>query len=90
MRLSDDLKSSKWIHLKGWLFLLLAAIASFGILIQNLSWQNALLLAIGLWAACRWYYYMFYVIEKYVDTGFKFAGLGSFVRYMIGRKNLKK
>ena len=90
MRLSDDLKNTQWIHFKGWLFLALAALASAGILLQNPSWQNVFLLAICLWAACRWYYYMFYVIEKYVDPGFKFAGLGSFVRYMIGRKNLKK
>ena len=81
MRLFGDLKSSVAIHIKGWLFLVLAIIASIGLLIQNLSWQNLTLLGIALWAACRWYYYMFYVIAKYVDPSFKFAGLGSFLRY---------
>lgn len=90
MRLSDDLQSSKWIHIKGWLFLVLAALASFGLLLQNFSWQNLALLCIGLWAACRWYYYMFYVVEKYVDPSYKFAGLGSFLRYLIGQKNQPK
>ncbi|MEI7985503.1 MAG: hypothetical protein WCI55_07725 [Armatimonadota bacterium] len=64
MRFFGDLKSSVAIHLKGWLFLVLAIIASIGLLIQNPSWQNLALLAIALWSACRWYYYMFYVIEK--------------------------
>jgi len=90
MRLFGDLKSSVAIHLKGWLFLVLAIIASMGLLIQNPSWQNLALLGIALWAACRWYYFMFYVIEKYVDPSFKFAGLSSFLRYQFDKKNDRK
>lgn len=89
MRLTDDLKTANSIHFKGWLFLLLAIIASVGLLFQNLTWQNAALLVIALWAACRWYYYMFYVIEKYVDPNFKFAGLTSVIRYLYSRKESK-
>ena len=85
MALHRDLKSPLWIHLKGWLFLVLAIIAGAGLLIQNPSLQNVALLLISLWAACRWYYYMFYVIEKYVDPDFKFAGLTSVLRYIATR-----
>lgn len=81
-----DLSNPVWIHVKGWLFFLLAVIASVGLLVQVLSWQNVALLAIALWAACRWYYYMFYVIEKYVDSEFKFAGLTSVLRYLATKK----
>ena len=90
MQLFGDLKSAGVIHIKGWLFLVLAIIASIGLLIQNPSWQNLALLAIALWAASRWYYYMFYVIEKYVDPSYKFAGLGSFLRYCIAKESKKK
>ena len=86
MKLFGDLKSAGVIHMKGWLFLVLAITASVGLLIQNPSWQNIALLAIALWAACRWYYYMFYVIEKYVDPNFKFAGLSSFFRYQLSKR----
>jgi hypothetical protein len=86
MQLFGDLKSAKAIHTKGWLFLVIAIIASTGLLIQILSWQNVVILAIALWSACRWYYYMLYVIEKYVDPSFKFAGLGSFFRYMLNKR----
>jgi hypothetical protein len=86
MRLSDDLSNPAWIHLKGWLFLLLAVIASVGLLIQNPSWENLAFLGIALWGACRWYYYMFYVIEKYVDPSYKFSGLSSLLGYLYKQK----
>ena len=35
-------------------------------------------LALVIWCFCRFYYFAFYVIERYVDPGYKFSGLGSF------------
>jgi len=81
MRLTDDLTSPKAILAKGWLFLVLGVLAGASVVVLTLNWQVAALLAITVWAFCRWYYFMFYVIEKYVDPSFRFAGLGSFLRY---------
>jgi len=86
MRLTDDLTDSRAILAKGWLFLLLGLMAGGALLSLAFTWKVALLLAITVWAFCRWYYFMFYVIEKYVDPSFKFAGLGSFVRYTLARR----
>jgi len=83
MRLTDDLTSPRAILAKGWLFLVLGLLAAGSLLALHLSWETALLLTIALWAFCRWYYFMFYVIEHYVDSNYKFAGLGSFVRYLL-------
>jgi len=45
------------------------------------------LLAVAVWGFCRSYYFAFYVIERYVDPGYRFSGLGSFVLYVVrGRK----
>lgn len=82
MRLTDDLTSSKAILVKGWLFLFLGVLAGAGLLIQNFSWQKCGLLLIATGAFCRWYYFMFYVIQNYVDPSYKFDGLTSFVRFM--------
>lgn len=82
MRLTDDLQSLRLILLKGWLFLLLGMMAAGSLLVLHPAWDVALLLAIALWAFCRWYYFMFYVIEHYVDPSYRFAGLGSFLRYL--------
>jgi hypothetical protein len=46
-------------------------------------------MAIAIWAFCRAYYFAFYVIEHYVDSSFKFAGLGSFVRHCLQRAEIK-
>ena len=42
-----------------------------------------LLLAVAVWCFCRAYYFAFYVIEHYVDENYKFAGLWSFVKYLL-------
>jgi hypothetical protein len=45
-----------------------------------------LLLALAVWAFCRFYYFTFYVIERYVDPTFRFSGFGSFVCYLLKKK----
>ena len=78
-----DLKNPKLIWLKGWLFLFAGLLASAGLLFEAFSWKVALLLAVAVWCFCRFYYFAFYVIERYADPGYRFAGLGSFVSYAI-------
>jgi hypothetical protein len=80
-----DLKTAGWIHVKGWLFLVMGVIAAALILVEAPTLKVALLLTIAVWAFCRFYYYAFYVIEKYVDSSFKFAGLGSFLKWWLTR-----
>ena len=76
-----DLTSATWIKVKGILFLLLGVAAAALLVWENPSWRIALLLALAIWCFCRFYYFAFYVIEKYVDASYKFSGLLSFIRY---------
>ena len=46
--LLGDLKNPLWIHFKGWLFLLLAGIASVCLLVQHPTLANVVLLAIAI------------------------------------------
>lgn len=80
-----DLKSKKLIYLKGFLFLFGGIIASIIILLEHPSWKVAAMLAIAIWFFCRAYYFAFYVIEHYVDSDYKFAGLWSFVKYLLNK-----
>ncbi|MCH2181989.1 MAG: hypothetical protein MK108_08290 [Mariniblastus sp.] len=82
-----DLKNPKWIYGKGFLFLVILIVASGLILYEAGSWKIGLLLALAIWAAARLYYFMFYVIEHYVDQDYKFAGISSFLQYLVTRKN---
>jgi len=82
-----DLKNSRLIHFKGWLFLLLGFVSGGVLVAQSLDYKEALLLVICVWSFCRFYYYAFYVVEKYVDPGYRFSGLLSFASYFLRRKN---
>jgi hypothetical protein len=81
-----DLSNPFWIKLKGILFLLIGLVAAVLVLLDNPKWQTAGLLALAIWSFCRFYYFAFYVIEKYVDPTYKFSGLISFARYLFKRR----
>ena len=81
-----DIKNPKLLWTKGILFLVLAIAASALLLVEAPSVKVAVLLALAIWAFCRSYYFAFYVIERYVDPGYKFSGLASLVRYVVRRR----
>lgn len=76
-----DLQSTRAIWIKGWLFLVIGVLSGGLLLVENFSWRTALLLAFCIWGFCRFYFFAFYVIERWVDPGYKFSGLGSFLAY---------
>jgi hypothetical protein len=82
-----DLTSATWIKVKGILFLLLGIAAAALLLLECPSWKVAGLLALAIWCFCRFYYFAFYVIEKYVDGRYKFSGLWSFAKYLFQSRN---
>lgn len=81
-----DLKDPRLMLLKAALFLVIGIIASAGILIEHFSVSKLALLLLAIWAFCRLYYFCFYVIEKYIDPDFKFAGLSSVLVYFWRRR----
>ena len=70
-----DLTNPKWIKLKGLLFLIVGLLSSALLIVECPSLKIVLLLAIAIWCFCRSYYFAFYVIEHYVDPGYRFSGL---------------
>jgi hypothetical protein len=81
-----DLKSKFAIYLKAVLFLLIGTSSAALLLAKNFSLENLLLLALVIWSFCRVYYFAFYVIEHYVDSTYRFAGLFDFAKYVLRRK----
>jgi len=81
-----DLKNKKLIYLKGFLFLFGGIVASLIVLLEHPTIKVALMLAVAVWCFCRAYYFAFYVIEHYVDSNYKFAGLSSFVKYFFRKR----
>ena len=86
-RAMADLTNPKLIYLKGFLFLFSGLLASGILLLDNPSLKAVVLLAVAVWSFARFYYFMFYVIQHYVDPGYRFAGVWSFARYVArGRR----
>jgi hypothetical protein len=70
-----DLSSKGLIVAKGLMFLALAGGAATLLLLETPSLRVAALIAILVWASCRFYYFLFYVLHHYVDPSLRYAGL---------------
>ena len=73
-----DLTSPKLIYAKGILFLVLGGLSLALLLVMHPSLDVAVLSAVSIWAFARFYYFVFYVIQHYVDDGFRYSGLWDF------------
>ena len=82
-----DLTDRRWIALKGFLFLGLGILSSLLLVLEHPTVRTVVLLALAIWCFCRFYYFAFYVIERYVDPQYRFSGLWSFVKYMVRQRN---
>jgi hypothetical protein len=81
-----DLTNPKLIYAKALLLLLLALLASAGLLYLHRDWLTAALLAAAVWASARFYYFAFYVIQHYLDPSYRFSGLSSFALDLLRRR----
>jgi len=80
-----DLRSPRLMILKALLFVFLG-LFSVGILLwDSPTLRTAALVAIAIWSFARAYYFAFYVIEKYIDPSYRFAGLFSAARFLLTR-----
>jgi hypothetical protein len=83
----SDIKSTKLMWMKAALLLLIGVVSSTLIVLDAASLKVALLLVLSIWSFCRAYYFAFYVIEHYVDSGYRFSGLVSFVCYALRKRS---
>jgi hypothetical protein len=81
----SDLRSSKLIVAKGIMFLAIAVLSACLVLLQLPSLKVALLLALVAWASARFYYFLFYVLERYVDPTMRYSGIANLVLTLLRR-----
>jgi hypothetical protein len=84
-----DLTNPAWIKAKGFLFLFLGLLSATLLFFEHPTFRVALLLILAVWCFCRFYYFAFYVIERYVDPNYRFSGLLSLARYLIRKQRQK-
>jgi len=85
-----DLKSAKVMALKTALFALLVALSTAGIILRAPELRTGILVAVLIWSAARLYYFLFYVLQTYVDPSFRYAGLLSLVRHATSRWRFRR
>ncbi len=85
-----DIKNPRLLYAKGFLFLLGGLMAAGLILAEHPTLKVALLLGIAIWCFARAYYFAFYVVQHYVDASFNFAGLSSFVCYLLRKRRANR
>jgi len=89
MNLFDDIKSRSLLYAKGLLFLALGSLACAIILHENPSFRTITLLVIAIWAFCRFYYFLFYVLEHYAGRNRKYAGILDALAYLLKKRHGK-
>lgn len=85
MKLSDDL-GSRGILLKAILFLVILLVSAVQLVIEPRYWVRGILVLTLSWSSARLYYFLFYVIEHYVDPEFHYSGLMSLLKYLWRKK----
>jgi hypothetical protein len=84
VKLTADLKSPALIHLKGALFVVIGLLSAFLLVLQVPTVRTAALLALCVWAFCRFYYYLFHVLERYLGRR-RFTGVLGALRFLAAR-----
>lgn len=70
-----DLVDPRWIVAKGAMFAVIVVLSATAILLHDDPLAEATLLVACLWAACRFYYFLFHVLERWVGIGGKYRGM---------------
>ena len=81
-----DIKNPKVLKLKGILFLALGLLSAGMVLWKSPDGATLALLAIAVWAFCRFYYFAFYVLHEYADSFYRYSGLIDLTMYLLGSK----
>ncbi len=82
-----DIKSPRVLKLKGFLFTVIGLIATGILIARDPAWQTVLLCLLSIWAWCRSYYFLFYVLENYAGRTRPYAGIIDAFRSIFNQHN---
>jgi len=85
MNLLGDIKSPALLHAKGALFVLLGLCSAGLLFAQVPTLKTAVLIGLTIWSFCRFYYYLFYVLERYLGREKRFAGFFDAVKFLLSK-----
>ncbi|MFO1078268.1 MAG: hypothetical protein U1E73_11160 [Planctomycetota bacterium] len=81
-----DLESKPLIVLKGLMFLAILGSTAALLWAGRPEWRTGCLIALIAWSSARFYYFLFYVLERYVDPRLRYAGLTALIKELLRRR----
>ncbi len=75
MRVGRDLTSTRWIVAKGLLFFVIVAVSGALLVFEEDRLLRLALVVLCVWSSARAYYFLFYVLERYVGVEGRYAGV---------------
>ncbi|MDP9191452.1 MAG: hypothetical protein M3P06_07100 [Acidobacteriota bacterium] len=81
-----DITSARLLYVKAILFLVLGLGAGALLMARSPQPVTMALLAICVWGFARAYYFLFYVLERYVNRAFRFSGIISALLYVVQQR----
>jgi hypothetical protein len=78
-----EISDAKWLYFKAVLFVVVGFMSAALLVLQQPDVRTVALIGISVWAFSRFYYFCFYVIERYIDRSFRFSGLASVAAYLL-------
>lgn len=85
-----ELRSKPLIVCKGILFFVVLVTATALLLAPHADLRTAALLAVVIWSAARSYYFLFYVLERYVDERLRYAGILALLAQLWRRRGSRR
>lgn len=73
--MTGDLTDTRWIVAKGLLFFVIVAVSGVLLIIEDERSIRGALVLLLIWSSARSYYFLFYVLERYVGVEGRYAGL---------------
>ncbi len=75
MTLGGDLTSTRWLVAKGVLFFGIVVMSGGLLVVEEARLVRLALVLLCVWSSARAYYFLFYVLERYVGVEGRYAGV---------------
>lgn len=85
MNLLGDIRNKRLLRAKGVLFLVLGIVSGSLLLAERMDLRSLALLVICIWSFCRFYYFLFHVLERYAGSGRPYAGVIDALKHALTR-----
>lgn len=87
MSVGGDLTDTRWVVAKGLLFFVIVLVSAGLLVVEDERLVRVGLVALCVWSSARAYYFLFYVLERYVGVEGRYAGVIDLLRRLRAQRS---